>query len=116
MRDAGFRTFIEDQLAGLGALVIRPMFGGYGLYDGNTFFGIIHRGRLYFKTDDATRPAYEAEGMKPFRPSPRQTLWHYYEVPASVLEDAEEAVLWARRAVHPHPARRITPGRPLSPR
>ena len=71
------------------------MFGGYGLYRKETFFGIIHRGRLYFKTDDRTRAGYVARSMKPFRPNVKQTLKSYYEVPVEVIEDAEQLVAWA---------------------
>ena len=35
------------------------MFGGYGLYAGEVFFGIVANGRLYFKTDDETRGRFE---------------------------------------------------------
>ncbi|MGE3154785.1 MAG: TfoX/Sxy family protein [Nitrospiraceae bacterium] len=87
-----------DQLAEVHGLRCVPMFGGHGLYRGATFFGIIHRGRLYFKTDDRTRAAYVVRGMKPFRPNSKQTLKSYYEVPVEVIEDAEQLVAWARRA------------------
>lgn len=40
----GFKDFVLDQLADLRGLRCRAMFGGYGLYRGNTFFGIIHKG------------------------------------------------------------------------
>jgi len=43
------------------------MFGGYGLRSGGVFFGIVHKGRLYFKVDDASRPDYQAAGSEPFR-------------------------------------------------
>ena len=73
-------------------------FGGFGLYRKETFFGIIHRGRLYFKTDERTREAYVARGMKPFRPNSKQTLKSYYEVPVEVIEDKEQLVVWATDA------------------
>ena len=98
-QEAGFKVFVEDQLSGLRGVVCRAMFGGYGLYRGSTFFGIIFRGRLYFKTRDETRRRYEQAGMKPFHPSAKQTLKNYYEVPADVLEAPEELVVWAREAV-----------------
>jgi DNA transformation protein len=98
--DRGFKAFVEDQLGGLRrGLSCRAMFGGYGLYEGRTFFGIIFKGRLYFKTSDATRGRYVAAGMKPFRPSATQTLKRYYEVPADVLEDADALAAWAREAL-----------------
>ncbi len=37
--------------------------------------------------------------MEPFRLSEKQTLSSYYEVPADVLEDDEELMNWALRAV-----------------
>ena len=99
MRDTGFKAFVEDQLGGLRGLVCRSMFGGYGLYQGRTFFGIIFRGRLYFKTSEATRGRYEQAGMKPFRPSAKQTLKTYYEVPVDVLETPDELAAWAQEAI-----------------
>lgn len=98
-QDDGFRQFVEDQLAPLRGLRCKSMFGGYGLYAEDTFFGIIFRGRLYFKTDAATRPVYVRQGMKPFRPSAKQTLKNYYEVSADVLESRDALLEWARRAI-----------------
>ncbi len=74
------------------------MFGGHGLYQGPAFFGILFKGRLYFKTTPATRPGFVAHGMRPFRPNARQTLRTYYEVPVAVLEDPEQLAAWAREA------------------
>jgi DNA transformation protein len=95
----GFAEFVLDQLGELRAVTCRAMFGGYGLYRKGTFFGIIHRGRLYFKTDDRTREDYVARGMKPFRPNSTQTLRSYYEVPVVILEDAQQLADWASQAI-----------------
>ncbi len=95
----GFKDFVLDQLADLRVVTCRAMFGGYGLYQGSVFFGIIHKGRLYFKTDEHTRSAYLAKGMKPFRPNARQTLKTYYEVPVDVIEDSDRLVEWAVRTL-----------------
>ncbi len=97
MKTDPFLEFVMDQLAGMGATA-RPMFGGFGLYKGPDFFGIVWRERLYFKTNAATRPAYEERGSKPFRPSAKQTLKNYMEVPPEVIEDEEELKSWARTA------------------
>ncbi len=94
----GFKDFVLDQLSELPGLTHRAMFGGYGLYQRETFFGIIHRGRLYFKTNATTAPRYREREMKPFRPNATQTLKNYYEVPVNVLEDAGELTIWARQA------------------
>jgi DNA transformation protein len=97
-RNDGFKDFVLDQLADLRDLNCRAMFGGYGLYRGKTFFGIVHNGRLYFKTDQTTVLPYRDRGMKPFQPNSTQTLKNYYEVPVEVLEAAEELLAWAARA------------------
>ena len=99
-QDVGFKAFVEDQLSGLRGVVCRAMFGGHGIYQGRTFFGIISQGQLYFKTSEATRGRYTEAGMKPFRPSAKQTLKSYYEVPADVVEDSDALVAWAQEAIH----------------
>lgn len=73
--------------------------GGHGLYHRATFFGIIHKDRLYFKVTPATASRYKEHGMKPFRPNAKQTLKSFYEVPVDVLEDAEALTNWAAQAV-----------------
>jgi DNA transformation protein len=96
--DASFLAFVLDQLGGSSGIESRAMFGGHGLYRHGTFFATVFRGRLYFRTSEATRPEYQARGMKPFRPSARQSLTSYYEVPANVLEEPAEVARWARAA------------------
>lgn len=94
----GFKDFVLDQLSDLHGVTCRAMFGGYGLYCGKVFFGIVHKGRLYFKTNATTAPRYRERGMKPFRPRANQTLTTYYEVPVDVLENAGELTIWAQQA------------------
>ena len=94
----GFKDFVLDQLSDLHGVTSRAMFGGYGLYQRETFFGIIHKGRLYFKTDRMTASRYRDRGMKPFRPNSKQTLKNYYEVPVEVIEDTDGLVKWAQEA------------------
>ena len=91
-----FRDYVEEQLGG--KATFRAMFGGYGIYLGGSFFGILHKGRLYFRTGPRSRADYVKKGMTPFRPNARQTLKSYYEVPPEVLEDAQTLRAWALRA------------------
>ena len=97
-RNESFKDFVLDQLSDLPGVSCRAMFGGYGLYQGESFFGIIHKGRLYFKTDERTKLLYVKKGMKPFRPTAKQTLKTYYEVPVDLIEDQEQLIGWAARA------------------
>jgi DNA transformation protein len=98
-RHDGFKDFVLDQLAGLRQVRCRAMFGGYGLYQSTTFFGIIHKGRLYFKVTPETVAHYTTHGMKPFRPNTKQTLKSFYEVPIDVIEDVEQLNEWAEQSV-----------------
>jgi DNA transformation protein len=98
-KDESFKDFVLDQLSGLDDVEARRMFGGYGLYRDETFFGIIHRGRLYFKIDERTVGEYRKRKMKPFRPNAKQTLKSYYQVPVDIIEDADKLSEWAEAAI-----------------
>jgi DNA transformation protein len=100
-QDQSFKDFVLDQLSLLPDLRAKAMFGGHGLYQGERFFGILMQGRLYFKTDEATRKKYLKRGMAPFiyEKARQTTTIHYFEVPAEVLEDREQLVAWAREAI-----------------
>lgn len=97
--DSSFRDFVIDQLRGMALLNVVRMFGGYGIYCDDVFFGIISEGRLYFVTDEETARDYKSFGMAPFQPNEKQKLKSYYEVPLEVLEDRHEMLQWAERAV-----------------
>jgi len=100
-RSNQYLDYVLEQLQSLERLISRRMFGGAGLYCDDVFFGLIYKDRLYFRTDDTTRADYEARGGEAFRPRPKFTALKaaYYTVPADVLEDSEELVQWARKAV-----------------
>lgn len=97
--DGTFVAYLLEQLAAIPGVQARRMFGGCGLYAGNRFFGIVHQDQVYFRTDARTRQRYLDEGMEPFRPSTRQTLKNYLEVPPHVLDDDEALVEWALLAL-----------------
>ena len=95
-----FVEFLLDQLDGLPDVRAQRMFAGFGLYSGDLFFGIVYDGFLYFKVDDGNRANYMRAGMKPFKPYEDQPMtMQYYQVPAGVVEDADELCEWARRAI-----------------
>jgi len=95
----GYRTYIAEQLATLPELSTRRMFGGIGLYSVDWFFALIDDDVLYFKVDDTNRDDYVSRGMKAFMPSPGSPTFGYFQVPAEVIEEAEELARWARRSV-----------------
>jgi len=99
-KDVSFKDFVLDQLQGLDDIEARRMFGGFGLYQEETFFAIVHKGRLYFKIDDSNIEEYRRRNMKAFRPNARQTLKTYYQVPVEILEDVDRLCDWAKKSVY----------------
>ena len=98
---ADFLAYVLDQLAQLGEVGARRMFGGVGLYSDELFFGLISDDTLYLRVDAENRAHYTARGAAPFRPfadRPQLSL-SYFEAPAEVLDDARELIEWARRSV-----------------
>lgn len=99
MKADSFRDYVLEQLASLDGLRCRRrMFGGYGLYYGEQFFGIVYDGRLYFRTNPATLPDYLNRHCAVFAPTEKQSLKNYHEVPGEILKDSAQLVSWAIRA------------------
>ena len=98
-RDESFKDFVLDQLQDLDGVEARGMFGGHGLYQDETFFGIIHKGDLYFKIDERAVAEYRKRKMKPFRPNAKQSLKTYYQVPVEIIEDGDRLCEWAEAAI-----------------
>ncbi len=97
-----YRDYALDLLAPLGPVRARRMFGGGGLFHGDVMFAFISGEELYFKVDDANRPDYEAAGEPPLtfrRGGKDRALKSYYRVPDTLYDDADELLLWARKAV-----------------
>ena len=101
MPDNTFKEFVLDQLSALPELRAKAMFGAHGIYSGDKFFGILDEGRLFFKTDAASQAAYVERGMGPFtyETKGKTMTMAYHEVPPEVLEQPQELVIWARKAI-----------------
>lgn len=101
MTDDDLRDRVFDALGGL-PVRSRRLFGGHGLYLGDKFFAVISDGKLYFRTDEASRPAYRERGMPPLQPRHRprgpKTVDRNFQVPQAILDDADALRTWALRA------------------
>lgn len=95
-----YRAFLLDLFAGLGTLEVRPMFGVGGLFCDGTMFAVVAAERVFLKTDEGSRGNFLREGTAPFVYHARggEIVTSYYELPARLFDDFDEAVLWARRA------------------
>ena len=118
---AQYLAYVLEQLAGLGNVRTRRMFGGVGLYGGELFFGLIDDDTLFFKTDETNCAEYQARNMPRFMPPASRPMgpFGYRQVPADIIEDNEELVAWARRSVAVALAslkRKASPKKPSAPK
>jgi DNA transformation protein len=92
---------IRDLFASLGAVRIRRMFGGQGIYADELMFALEAGGELYLKADDSTVPAFQAAGSSPFtyETAGRRTQMSYWRLPDAALDDLDEAARWGRLAL-----------------
>jgi DNA transformation protein len=97
--------FIRDLFSEFGAVAVRSMFGGAGLFADGNCFGIAFDGVIYLKTDDATRSLFEREGSAPFvyplmkTPRPRRKPSSFWRLPDRLYDDPDELAAWARSAL-----------------
>ncbi len=100
-----FVAHIQDVLAPFGegaeALRIRRMFGGFGVFLGDTMFALIADDVLFFKIDDQTRADFENAGARPFTftRGGKVRQMSYYTAPEGTIEDTETLYPWAERAI-----------------
>ncbi len=101
-RRSEYLDWLFEQLAPLGALRARAMFGAYGLYCDDLFFAIVDDDVLYVKVDDVCRAEFETEGLAPFtyamKDGSTSTL-SYYPLPDFTLETPHELVFWAKKGL-----------------
>jgi DNA transformation protein len=97
---AEFIAFAIEQMAGLGAVTARRMFGGAGLYRGPVMFALILDDKLYFRTDREGEARFAAAGLSPFTYATKhgeRTVRAFWRAPLACLDD-EEVVRWAEAA------------------
>jgi len=104
-RENEFLAHVRDLLAPFGEgaeyLRIRPMFGGFGVFLGDTMFALIADDVVYFKADGHTLADFQAAGSQPFTYTRggKDRQMSYYTVPDGALEDRETLYPWAERAI-----------------
>jgi len=99
MRKDDFRDFVIGQLGDLRGLDCEAIYDGYALRCDKTFFAIVSKGRLYFRVNDATRPAFAAAKSGPLRTGGGKFELGFLEVPAAVVQSPPALVEWAEQAI-----------------
>lgn len=63
--NADFVQYIADQCSGAGEIVVRKMFGDYGIYCDGKIFGLICDNGFYLKPTDAVRGMLREVALRP---------------------------------------------------
>lgn len=95
---AWFRELLEP----LGAITVRRMFGGAGLYVEGLIVGLEIEGTLYLKTDASSRELFADAGGRPFVYDGRDkqvTVASYWTPPDDAMDSPEAMRPWARLAL-----------------
>ena len=58
--------FIRELFAPFGAVTLRRMFGGAGIWSDGFMFALVFDGAIFLKVDAASIPDFEREGSRPF--------------------------------------------------
>ena len=90
----------DDLFRFFGPISVRRMFGGEGIFTDGLMIGLVWDDRLFLRTDTNSRPAFVAEGSKPFlvHRGRKRIETAYYTVPERLYDEPEELGEWAREA------------------
>ncbi|RAN38397.1 TfoX/Sxy family protein [Hyphomonas pacifica] len=98
-----FHEFVAEVFGPMGAVRVRRMFGGAGVFLEGVMFALLDDETIYLKTDPDLRAALEDEGGASFiwtRPGDgKQIDMGYVRIPDAALDDPDLASEWGRRAL-----------------
>lgn len=97
-----FVEFLREQLAPLGRVDMRRMFGVQGVYCSGLMFGLITDDTLFLRVDDGNRDIFgDAEATPPLTYERRGRIVDlpFRRVPDGLLDETDELVAWARAAL-----------------
>jgi len=98
----GFAEFLRDQLAPLGHITVRRMFGKTGVFCDGFMLGMVRDNTLYFRVDDDNRAAFnEAESFPPLNYEKKGATidLSFWRAPERLFDEPDELVTWARAAL-----------------
>ncbi len=93
---------IRELFAAFGAVTVRRMFGGAGIYAEETMFALVHDGVIYLKVDGHSAPAFEREDLAPFTYTTKdgkRGVMSYRRMPDRLYDDPDALAVWAREAL-----------------
>jgi DNA transformation protein len=97
-----FAEFLREQLAPLGRVTLRRMFGKTGVFCDGVMLGMVTENTLYFRVDDHNRVTFkEAEAFPPLNYAKQGATIDlaFWRVPERLFDEPDELVTWARAAL-----------------
>jgi len=97
-----FAEFVCEQLAPLGRVSLRRMFGKTGVFCDGLMLGMVRDDTLYFRVDEHNRTAFqEAASFPPLNYAKKgDTIdLSFWRAPERLFDDSDEFVMWARAAL-----------------
>ena len=99
---ATYAEFLCEQLAPLGRVTMRRMFGKTGVFCDGVMFGMVTENTLYFRVDDQNRATFkEAQSSPPlnYAKKGRTIDLSFWRVPERLFDEPDELIAWARAAL-----------------
>jgi DNA transformation protein len=99
---ASFGVFLREQLAPLGCVSMRRMFGKSGVFCDGVMFAMVTGDTLYFRVDEDNRTAFaEAASSQPlnYESQGRVIDLSFWRAPDRLLDEPDGLVEWARVAL-----------------
>jgi DNA transformation protein and related proteins len=97
-----FAEFLREQLAPLGRVTMRRMFGKTGVFCDGLMLAMVRDNTLYFRVDDDNRAAFkEAESFPPLNYEKKGGTidLSFWRAPERLFDEPDELVTWARAAL-----------------
>jgi DNA transformation protein len=97
-----FAEFLREQLAPLGPITMRRMFGKTGVFCDRLMFAMVTDNMLYFRVDDDNREDFkEAASVPPlnYRKGGATIDLSFWRAPERLFDEPEELIAWARIAL-----------------
>ena len=97
-----YAEFLREQLAPLGHVSLRRMFGKTGVFCDGVMFAMVTDNTLYFRVDDHNREIFkEAESSPPLNYAKGGAMidLSFWRVPERLFDEPDELIAWARAAL-----------------
>ena len=97
-----FAEFLREQLAPLGRITMRRMFGKTGVFLDGVMFGMVTENMFYLRVDDHNRAAFqEASAFPPlnYEKKGNSIDLAFWRAPERLFDEPDALVAWARVAL-----------------